>query len=491
MDSALKWKQHIDETERKVTNTITALRSLGSSTWGVMTREMRTIYRGVAIPQMTYACSLWSNSGWGKMGYTNRTLNRLQRLQARAARTMCGAYRATSFPALDVEMHLLPVEQQIWKHNIDTISRVGMAEVTARREMKISPRQTITNRIRDGQDVTNEQHEHEHIPPFITPPWWQGPRIHIAGGTEQAEKEHERCLEKNTDAAHIYTDGSGIDGQIGAAAVCTTTQQTRKSHMGDDTTSTVYAGELQGIVLALEMAQADNKNGNHRSKVFIHTDNQAAIRSSAKPKGNPARLDVELRWVPAHVGIQGNEAADIAAKEATGWRPNGQPGTRADKPRDLFKLRSTIKTRSHKQSHHAWQTNWETETRGRTTFRLTPKPTKKVLGLHEGLSKRQSALLVQMRTEKIGFQDFLFNRRVPGITNANCPCREGRQTVTHILLRCRRFRHLRRQEFGTLPGRHNLRVILNKRKAAAKAIRFIEQTEILGQHGIESHTRLS
>ncbi|KAI3532114.1 zinc knuckle [Colletotrichum abscissum] len=158
---------------------------------------------------------------------------------------------------------------------------------------------------------------------------------------------------------------------------------------------------------------------------------------------------------------------------------------------ESLKLRSTVKTWSHKQTHHVWQTNWETETRGRTSFRLTPKPTKKVLGLHEGLSKRQSALLVQMRTEKIGLQDFLFNRRVPGITNANCPCREGRQTVSHILLRCRRFRQLRRQAFGTLPGRHNLRVILNKRKAAARAIRFIEQTEILGQHGIESHTRLS
>ncbi|KAI3534406.1 zinc knuckle [Colletotrichum abscissum] len=277
--------------------------------------------------------------------------------------------------------------------------------------------------------------------------------------------------------------------------------------MGDDTTSTVYAGELQGIVLALEMAQADKESGNYRSKIFIHTDNQAAIRSSAKPKGKSGAyllkiiaektqalreqgLEVELRWVPAHIGIQGNEAAGIAAKEATGWRPDGQTGSRADKPRALFKLRSTVKTWSHKQSHHAWRTNWETETRGRTSFRLTPKPTK-VLELHEGLSKRQSALLVQMRTEKIGLQDFLFNRRVPGITNANCPCREGRQTVSHILLRCRRFRQLRRQEFRTLPGRHNLRVILNKRKAAAKAIRFIEQTEILGQHGIESHTRLS
>ncbi|KAK1990053.1 hypothetical protein LX36DRAFT_740841 [Colletotrichum falcatum] len=39
---------------------------------------------------------------------------------------MCGAFRATSFPALDVEMHLLPIEQRIWKQNIDTINRLGL-----------------------------------------------------------------------------------------------------------------------------------------------------------------------------------------------------------------------------------------------------------------------------------------------------------------------------------------------------------------------------
>ncbi|KAK0370669.1 zinc knuckle [Colletotrichum limetticola] len=235
------------ETERKVTNTITALSSLGSSTWGVMTREMRMIYKGVAIPQMMYACSLWSNSGWGEMGYTKRALNRLQRLQARAARAMCGAYSATSCPALDVGMHLRPVEQQIWKHNIDTISRGQSANDTS----TYHP----SSLLRSSRDRVSTSPEARSRP------------------------------KRNTDAAHIYTDGSGIDGQIGAAAVCTTIQQTRKSHMGDDTTSTVYVGELQGIVQALEMAQADKEKGNHQSRVFIHTDNQAPTRSSAKPKG--------------------------------------------------------------------------------------------------------------------------------------------------------------------------------------------------------------
>jgi hypothetical protein len=42
-------------------------------------------------------------------------------------------------------------------------------------------------------------------------------------------------------------------------------------------------------------------------------------------------------------------------------------------------------------------------------YRIIPRPIKKVLQLYEGLSKRESALLVQMRIEKIGLNDFLFN----------------------------------------------------------------------------------
>ncbi|KAK2039053.1 hypothetical protein LZ31DRAFT_441252, partial [Colletotrichum somersetense] len=56
-------------------------------------------------------------------------------------------------------------------------------------------------------------------------------------------------------------------------------------YMGSDAISTVYARELQGIILALEIAKEDRQRGNNRSKVLIYTDNQAAIRSSAKPKG--------------------------------------------------------------------------------------------------------------------------------------------------------------------------------------------------------------
>ncbi|KAJ6436234.1 reverse transcriptase [Purpureocillium lavendulum] len=429
MDSQLRWRQHIDEIERKVSGTIAALSCLGNSAWGVRTKEMRTIYRGVAVPQM-----------------------------------------------IAIETH------------------------------EDKPREAILKTIEDNNGPN--MRTQEQIEPFVAPPWWQGPQTYIDETAEGARKKHWALLRRETGALHIYTDGSGINGQIGAAAVCSTTQQTRSAYMGTEATSTVYAGELQGISLALDIAQQDRAEGYRRSKVLIYTDNQAAIRSSAKPKGKPGAyllkkivsqaaalqeqdLPIEIRWIPAHTGVQGNEDADRAAKEATGWRVRGPAGPRAQMPAELYTLRSTLKTWAHREANKTWTTQWAAEKRGRTTFRYTPKPTKRVLRLHDGMNKRQSALLVQMRTEKIGLNDFLFNRRVPDATDASCPCREGRQTVSHVLLRCRKYRQLRRQELGHLPGRHDLRGILNERKAAAKATRFMELTEILGQFRIESQTRQS
>jgi hypothetical protein len=193
---------------------------------------------------------------------------------------------------------------------------------------------------------------------------------------------------------------------------------------------------------------------------------------------------VEIRWIPAHTGVWGNEQAERAAKEATGWREGGATGLRADKPPELWALRSTLKTWTHKQAHKAWQEKWTSEARGRTSFRYTPKPTRKILQLHTKLSKKQSALLIGLRTEKIGTKHFLFKQRVPGVTSDRCPCGQGRQTVTHILLHCRNHRQLRNQELNGIPGRNDLRRILGERKAAAKVIRFIEQTGTLGHFGV-------
>lgn len=58
---------------------------------------------------MMYGCSVWSVAHEYGQGYTKQTIDSLNSLQAKAARIIGGAYRATSGPALDVELYLLPV----------------------------------------------------------------------------------------------------------------------------------------------------------------------------------------------------------------------------------------------------------------------------------------------------------------------------------------------------------------------------------------------
>ena len=70
-------------------------------------------------------------------------------------------------------------------------------------------------------------------------------------------------------------------------------------------------------------------------KVTIFTDNQSVIQAVSAPHVQSGQLilrfivlainnlreqhiDVELRWIPAHIGVNGNEMADKATKEATG-----------------------------------------------------------------------------------------------------------------------------------------------------------------------------
>ena len=80
-------------------------------------------------------------------------------------------------------------------------------------------------------------------------------------------------------------------------------------------------------------------------------------------------------------------------------------------------------------------------------YRRKPVPFKKIFQLHEGLSKRESALLVRLRTEKIGLKDLLFQYKVPDVPRPRCGCAEIRQTVSRILLRGNMFKNLRNKIF--------------------------------------------
>ena len=51
----------------------------------------------------------------------------------------------------------------------------------------------------------------------------------------------------------IFTDGSAIEGHVGAAAVAPRLKEGRICYMGTEEITTVFGAELQGIVMATAM----------------------------------------------------------------------------------------------------------------------------------------------------------------------------------------------------------------------------------------------
>ena len=141
--------------------------------------------------------------------------------------------------------------------------------------------------------------------------------------------------------------------------------------------------------MALDLIVEDNSN----QKFLIFTDNQAAITFSEQPKQQSGQYllqeialqiesflcQLEIHWIPAYSGVPGNELADIAAKEATGWRATGPPSTPSHTPPNLPTLTSAYKTAARYRANKQWAENWKTKQYGRIIFNLTPEPSASIL----------------------------------------------------------------------------------------------------------------
>ena len=140
------------------------------------------------------------------------------------------------------------------------------------------------------------------------------------------------------DGVRCYTDGSKIGGKVGFG-LCIyhgdspRSTSTSKGRLRDE--CSVFQAELAAIAEApgklQEYLDGDN-NTLHINKVTILSDSQAAIKalqstyttckSTQKAIENINKLgesiNVEIRWIKAHVNYPGNEEADKLAKEGAG-----------------------------------------------------------------------------------------------------------------------------------------------------------------------------
>jgi ribonuclease HI len=310
----------------------------------------------------------------------------------------------------------------------------------------------------------------------------------------------------------VFTDGSGFAGHIGASmASLLHGVRSQRKYLGTDSQSTVYAAELSGIEMALAQAKEENEGQDEigqrqqqAREVIIFSDSQAAIQAVQNPQRPSGQYvlaliynhmrairsqtqgptNITIRWIPAHVGVDGNEYADEEAKGAallgagmgvaTGSGVSGEP---------IIRLAAAAKRAVRQRIRERWEKQWERETTSAPTKRLVQAPNKKTLRLYEGLSKPQCAILIQMRTMRIGLRHFLF--KIKAAETDRCSCDEGSQTPKHILMQCPQYvvprTKLWEQLWGIGINEMDYDKIVSNPQATRYVVNFMHRTGLLQQ----------
>ena len=153
-----------------------------------------------------------------------------------------------------------------------------------------------------------------------------------------------------------------------------------------------------------------------------------------------------LVWIKAHVGYEGNEMADLCARQATIMPEN----TTTPVPKN------TIKKLLNEAAYQQWQKNWNTEKTCRQTKQffdlIDSNKSKKILKL----GRMRLSVLISLIT---GHNNLAYHSYVQDNTiDPTCRlCEEAPEAFFHFVNDCPRLRQLRQEIFRNEPieGTHS------------------------------------
>ena len=172
----------------------------------------------------------------------------------------------------------------------------------------------------------------------------------------------------------------------------------------------------------------------------------AALTASLEEEGKSVRLC----WIPAHVGIVGNELADAAARRAA---------SRVSTRRILLPA-SDFNPAVSAFVHRMWQEAWQ----GQSSNKLRAlKPTLELWPSSSRRSRLEEVILCRLR---IGHTYATHGHLLRGDERPSCPQCRVPLTVAHILVVCPRLSAIRVRYLGLIPPNEPLGHILGDKSSS-------------------------
>ncbi|KHJ30542.1 hypothetical protein EV44_g4290 [Erysiphe necator] len=105
--------------------------------------------------------------------------------------------------------------------------------------------------------------------------------------------------------------------------------------------------------------------------------------------------------------------------------------------------------------------------------------------LHRNLSRAQSSIATQVRSEHNGLNSYLYRRKVPGVEAPSCQCGYRSQNVKHMIMACPRWAKGRGEILRKAENR-SFKAMMNNPKDVARITQWIlnegklEQFRLIG-----------
>ena len=451
-DKKLSFIPHIKYLKAKCLKALNLLKVLSHTSWGADRTTLLHLYRSLIRSKLDYGSIVY---GSARKSY----LQMLDTVHNQGLRLALGAFRTSPVSSLNVEAD----EPSLWlrreKLSLQYAIRLAANPSNPAFEVTFPPQfqeyyerkpnaiKSFGLRIAPLLESTNINIKNIQKHSFSDIPSWCITKPNILFDLHNSKKSlsDSHLMKQNfqelqsrlSNYQHIYTDGSKVEDKVGCAYISGSHHE--KIRLPDG--SSIFTAESKAIDMALDYVM----NNSLENKFVIFSDSLSVLKSlnhtsSKNPKiQNLIEKHHELSktkeilfcWLPSHVGIKGNEAADVKAKASL------------DLEISNFKLPCTdFKSFINRYILSKWQLSWD-----RATFNKLHE-IKPVLGknnIYRSL-RREEVVLTRLRIghTRLTHSYLLKREDQPFCISCNEPF-----TVKHFLIDCIEFSHVRRQFFQT------------------------------------------